>query len=937
MNSFLQHIVDELPADPTTLKDWCFVFPSKRAGKYFEELLRQHYEAKTFWFPRILGIEDYVFARTGIKPAEEISMVFHLYEVYKTLEKNVDFEKYYSWGQVVLSDFDEIDRNLIDADKLYGGLKSREEIDLMFGENEELEEAYSQFSRLFDGDKTELQRRFQRSWEQLRDVYHLLQERMKKEGMYLAGSLFRQCAEHPGGDPFDRTIFAGFNALAGAEEAIMKQSLQSGNGYVYFDTDALYMSNPREEAGLFLREYKKSWNYAEVRWIETRMLEDDKVVESVGCPQMVSQAKVASRIVQEANLSDVSSRTAIVLGDEHLMMPVLHSLPVERVNVTMGYPLKSTSIYHFVLETLRLHAEARESDGARLLEAGRVISLLKSPMISPVFTSQTVGLSGRIRSEKRKWIKAEELVAWCEGSWLALIFGTTDDYTVLLYDIEQFLVKLFYYLKTDEETDEASFEIIYFGLRHLIRFRENMQRQSFTPGLAFLSRLYSESARSLKIPFSGEPLEGLQIMGFLETRALDFENVIVLGVNENKLPTSALGTSYIPFSARKAFGLPTHVEHQAIYAYHFKRLMQRAKNIWLLHDTEVAVDGSGEKSRYVLQLQHATAMQQGFEIKEKIIRVPYSPDKEVYTLTVEKSAAIRDKLHRYLDPENPKLWSPTRLVHYIECKLRFYLKYVAKVPETEPMMEQIDARVFGNILHHAMEMAYQPYLGKVLTAEDLSKIESKIPEHVRQALREANVVHSTYQLHGADILLEGVIKQLIKKILDGDRKQLPFKVTGVEEKLVMDLALSGGRIARIGGVVDRVDEKDSIPTIIDYKTGRVDMVPRGKAGLEDAVAYVDQYFSDGKYKSGFQTYFYAMITQQLGSEQVKGAVYELKRVSKGKNYLRQGKPIPTEILKEFERRLVQVIEEIVDPSVDFDQTSDSKKCLFCPYKVICQR
>ena len=940
MKSFLQQIVDDIPPEKLSeLKDWCYVFPSKRAGLYFENLLTARFRGKTYFSPSILGIEDFVNVCSGQKPGDEITLVFLLYKVYKELNPNLEFEKFYSWGQILLADFDEIDRNLIDANQLYKGLTSVKEIDEVFGENEEMKEAYKKFVSLFNSDSnTELSSRFVKNWKDVHMAYTRFDDVMADEGIFHTGKLLKQLAESEPVYPFAKLIFAGFNALSKSEEKIIKGTLETGLSEVYWDCDKLFMNNENEEAGQHLRKYRKYWNYSGMHWIETDLINDEKQIWSIGCPQMVSQAKYANNIIQENKLDP--SSTALIVGDELLMMPVLNSIDVEVINVTMGYPIKGTSIYHFVLETIRLHSDSRKSGDSYMLESHRILALLKNPLVSPVFGRLSADISQKIRKEKLKWVENVELLEICGDSWLSKIFLLPESYVILLENLESFLIKLFYFLKNEDSGgDETSKEIIYHGLKHLVSFKENLKKQKFDPGLKFLARIFSETFRSIRIPFSGEPLKGMQVMGFLESRALDFENVILLGVNENKLPKTSIGNTYIPYVARKAFGLATYDEHQAIYAYHFKRILQRAKNVWMLHDTEVAVDGSGEKSRYILQLQNTALNSDKFKIQEKTINVPYKSNSTKTELTVTKSSSIMEKLNQYVySAGEAKRISPSRLVIYIDCKLRFYLQYVAKVPEKDPVLEQIDARVFGNIIHRTMELVYGPYKSQELSSEILKDIQNTIQESIHQAMKEASVIHSTYNLHGIDMLMGSVINKLVGRILEEDKKNFPFTISGLEDEVNQKFRLTDGREVLLGGYVDRIDEEeDGSQTIIDYKSGRVDLVSTTHSGVDDAEKYLAPYFSDGKFKSGFQTYFYMFLKKMTSSKPVKGAIYELKRLGNGKKYLRKGNPMNDEMEATFHKKLQSLIEEILNPEIPFSQTENLKKCTFCPYSVICQR
>ncbi len=953
MKSFLSHITDSIPGDTVhELDQWCFVFPSKRAGLYFMELLQNRFQGSTFWSPDVLSVEEFVYKFAGHTPGDDISMVFRLFEVYRSLEPTLTFEKFYSWGQVLLSDFDEIDRYLVDSKKLYKGLKSLEDIDQAFGDNEEMKKAYQRFVQLFVSDiNTELATRFVKNWERIHKAYDLFAEKMEREQLFYSGKIYRMLAEGLQENritiSYKKVVLAGFNALSASEEVIFKTLLEQGIGEVYWDCDQLYMHDDREEAGDFLRVYKKKWNFDNIHWITTNMLDQPKTISITGCPQLVAQARYAGHILENKQLPK-NRDTAFILADENMLMPVLHAIRAPAINITMGYPVRNTSLYQFVLEVLNLHAETRMYKTGKMYASSRVLRLLESTLVSPVFIDISESITDFIREERLKWVAADEIVQKCDGHWLKHIFLANESVDSLLNNVNAFLVELFYHIKNSgEEKDDTSPEIIFHGVRQLKRFAENIQKQSFTPDFKFLAQLFGESFRGLKIPFSGEPLDGLQVMGFLETRALDFKHVVLLGVNENKLPRSGFGNSYIPFVARKAFGLPTFEEHEAIYAYHFKRVLQRAETIHILYDTEVAIDGSGEKSRFILQLMNKVGDgNHNLSVIENNVSIPYRHmETDAAELIVHKSPSVMEKLNRYvLSDGEGKIISPTRLITYIDCNMRFYLQYVARIPETELLSDKIDKRIFGNILHKAVEFLYQPYTQKTLTTNDLKAIASQenISKKVKEALLDQQVIHPNHDLSGSDILLESVLKKLLKKIIDQDLRRLPFVIGSLEEKLKGGIRLPDGREVTLGGLVDRIDLQDAengkVHTIIDYKSGKVEFVGSSRQTIDDPEAYIQPYFEDGRYKAGFQAYYYVLLYRKNNPDaQVKAAIYQLAKLSDGMKLLRKNSIISDDILEAYRKNLVALIEDILNPDIPFTQTKDTQKCVYCPYTAICGR
>ena len=948
MKDFLDHIVDGIrEEDLSSLGRWWYVFPSKRAGVFFLDKLRSKFPDQTYWSPEVLGVEDFVYRCARRDPSDEITLVFRLFDIYRKLEPDVEFERFYAWGQVLLADFDEVDRYLVDTDRLYDGLAEITNLEEAFGDNEELAEAYERFAELFiDQQSTELMRRFKANWKSVAKAYREFSDWAEDNDTYYPGKIFRELSERLEDSsfalPFEKVKVAGFNALSASEEKIFLQLLDRGVAEVFWDCDKLYMEDDQEEAGDFLRKYKRTWPRTGVQWITSDFSQEKKEINTVGCPQLVAQAKYTGRLLRTAGL-DSYPDTAVILGDENLLMPVVHSIDAGDINVTMGYPFRYTAMYGFISHLLLLHAEARESETG-VFRSKTLLQLLKNTLVNPVFSRDTSSVSEWIRSEKLKWVKPVEVATRCKDPAFAKLFASDEVESEILERINEFLVRLFYYIK-DEGNDETSGEIVYHALKLLSRFGENLMRLPVKPTVKFLQLCFQESARSWKIPFSGEPLEGIQVMGFLESRALDFKNVVILGANENRIPKSTFGTTYIPFVARKAFGLPTFEEHEAIYAYHFKRVLQRASNAYILYDTEVAVDGSGEKSRFLLQLERKL---QGtpLTISDRIVHLPFkSLDVAQSSIEIPKTEALVKKLDKYLQNgvDTKSRLSPSKLVNYIDCSLRFYFKEIAKIPEDDPSMDEIDPRMFGIVLHKALEDIYRPFVGKEIHRGDLEALDDTkvIRAHIDDAMREFNVVHPNYNVAGKDLLLVSVLVRLVRKIIQRDKQDAPLTILAVEKFVDGNIEVNGSTIA-LGGIVDRIDQIESkgdvITRIIDYKTGRVEMLPRYRAQAPDPEDYFVPYFSEGKYKSGFQAYFYASLYhREHPGANIKAGVYELRRASRGTEFLRRGEVLSDSFLNVFQQKLQALVGEVFSKSEPFRQTEDLSKCRFCAYKTICQR
>lgn len=965
MKTFIDHIADAITSENLAdLQRRCYVFPSRRAGIYFRDTLKNRFSDAAFWSPTIISIEDFVIDTYGRPVTDDITLLFDLFNSYKKFDKSMTLEQFYAWGQVILSDFEEIDRYMADANLVYSNLKDIKDLQYILGEPEEVKQAVKEFQKIFSERKTVLANRFIQNWEIIRKTYNDFTERIDKENRTFKGRAFRKLAENVSNgnqtfENYDQIVFAGFNALSNSEELIISTLLKNGKAEVFFDCDKLYMNDEKEEAGNFLRILKKKWNYNTVHWVETDFLESNNKIQTIGCTQMVGQAKAAGAIIEERLRGldkEELSRTAIVLGDENLLMPVLHSLPesVDEVNITMGYPFRNTTLFSFISRMFKIHIGGSQGKSGEQYPMDEVMGLLNNTLVSPVFPELSRKLGRRLRNQPGRWISSDEIKSEIGDSWLWMVFKPISEGLNILDNINDFLVRIFNYLK-ENEADPSDREIIYHGLKYLNRFGDNMLKLDVKIDVNFLYKLFQETFRSIKIPFSGEPLTGMQIMGFLETRALDFKNVIILGVNETKIPAAKLGQTYIPFAVRKAFNMPTFEEQEAIYAYHFKRVLQRAENAYILFNTEVAVDGSGEKSRFLLQLQHKLKIResqvgQPFQLKysQKILRNPMRDvDNKISPVTVEKSeevlARIKDKyvLGR---SEKTSFLSPTSLVTYIDCKLKFYLKYIAKVPEEELVFEDIDPRVFGTVVHSVLEELYKPFVGKIIEKYEIKELTqgNKIKDLLNQVLVEEKVIASGDSLQGKDILVASVIRKLVQLVVLADVRIAPFEILSLEKEISEEVTLSNGESIKLGGVVDRVDmvyyKGRQVTRIIDYKTGKVELVSDRKAGIEDPDIYLRPYFLDGKYKSGFQAYYYASLLQRQDTDQpLQAGIFSTRSVKKGARMLRKGEVIDLAILRAYHQKLVEVIEELINSETPFSQTQDISKCQICAYKAICRR
>ncbi|GJM27592.1 MAG: hypothetical protein DHS20C17_02270 [Cyclobacteriaceae bacterium] len=955
MKGFITHIVDRLPPDDlNTLHTRAFVFPSRRACYHFREALLNRFPQETFWLPAILSVEDFIVRCTGKSISNELDLLFALYQHYKATyppnpEGKVDkeelptFDKFYSWGQVLLRDFDEVDRYLVNAKDLYRNLEQLRDIENRYQDSEEVLFALKRFNDMMGNEPTLLSSSFSNQWSRVSKTYHSFRGALGDSDLQYGGMLYRQLAEQLQDGtidlPFERVVFAGFNALSRSEEVIMETLLKKGIAEVYWDADKLFLENEVEEAGRFMRRNRKKWPPTDqVHWVISDMAKHHKKIQFIGGVQSVGQAQVVGQLLQQMT-KDQLDNCGLVLADEGLLFPLLYALPenINSLNVTMGYPAKHSHWFRLTVAFLDYQLNKRGRGESTYADTQYTRELLMNPLIK-----RSVPGSGKLLlglRKKSKWVGISELITEDSGEILKLALTSWERVNELIAAVVKLLLAIYQKLRVEEKLELLETEFAYHALKHLLKLGEGVEKYHQELEPITLSRLIIQALEQARIPFSGEPTEGLQMMGFLETRALDFERVIMVSANEGQLPKGNQHNSYIPFAIRKAFKLPTFEEQDAIYAYHFKRVLQRASDISIVYNTEVAIDGSGEKSRYLWQLKETFPKEM---ISECIYQMPFSKSEVNSQLEIPKSAEILEQMQRFLViDETAKSLSPTAIRHYLDCSLRFYFRYIVKLREREKETTDLDPRDFGNIVHQAVEKIYQPLVGQTVTRDHIQDLlaSSAINDAVDESISEHLMKSSPSLLEGKDILHQQVIQKLIYKAIAKDQWAAPFQLLGAEITLQSDLRINGGSNVRLEGTLDRVHLARGIVHIIDYKTGKVDLVYLpSKIAAEDWDNYVLKHFEEPKYKSGFQGLFYGYLWNKVRENApIKLGVYPMKKVNEGIKWLNKQQVVPSAGFQEFERQLQNALNELFDETKPFVQTKESARCRFCDYKEICQR
>lgn len=935
MTSFIEQLVRELKEKyGKDLGELCVVFPSRRACVFFKDALQRSLSSPS-WSPGVFAIEDFareVHPRTIL---DQVSLTFELYPLYREHFPDEPFDKYYSWGSTLVADFDEIDLYRVDAKDIFRNLFELKSIDATI--DSWLEDS---------GELTEFQARYLQFWELMGTFYEGLRNKLDAQHKASPGMAMRELADQFEAEapnlPWKTIIFAGLNALTPAEEGMIKALVDHGMAECYWDLDAYYIDDEFQEAGHFFRALRDRWKKEEWSWIGEYLSQGARKITLTGVPQRVGQAKVAGlKLKTWLDDPEPEEKTALVLGDENLLFPLLHSLPegYRMVNVTMGYPLRNTPLYSLVETIIQLHENAerlRPGRESKVYYCRDVMNILRHPYIASILRETSRELLFEIERENLVYISPKLFDRFKEEDPDHLLSFLFQPWKQIDQVIEYFL-DLYRRLKSAMEAGGASSSTPTLESEYLFHFFTLTQKLSdkleayFTDfELRVFRRLYKEVIQNGSIPFSGEPLEGLQVMGMLETRALDFDRLMILSVNEGILPSKPNTVSFIPYTLRRGFDLPTHEDKDAIYAYHFYRLLQRSKEVVIVFNTEPDTFGSGEKSRFIAQLEaEMPARNPELEIVHETMTFPLAPE-QILPIVVDKEPDVLTTLKAYIDDKG---FSPSALSTYFNCPLQFYYRYVLRLREQEELEESMEENTFGSVLHGVLEELYLPYQGKEIQPKEVKGFEDQLDKVIEDQFRK--VTRTQNSQYGRNRLLLGVIRNLVSKLLAIDEAQAPFMVQGLElelETLLPTLRVPEG--VKLRGFIDRVDEVQGETRIIDYKTGKVN-----RLDLKD----FEQIREGAKKREAFQlsTYAYLYLRNFPETKEVSPGIYFMRNLSEGLRFLETGPTkasvLDLESLLDYESEMVSLVDDIFDPDIPFTQTEEFDRCRFCSYKVSCGR
>ena len=951
MKPFLKEITEILYSKyEDNLDEIVIIFPNKRAKLYFNKYLSEII-SKPIFSPEILTINELIDKFTNLRISDELTLTFYLYQIFKKHIKSTEnFDDFYYWGQMLIKDFNDIDNNIVDAKQIFTHISDLKEIDNIFDYlDEKQRKTIESFWRSFKvKQESPQQKSFIDIWKKLSDIYIDFNKYLESKNTAYQGMIYKDAFKNFNIDYYNdklkykKIIFVGFNALNKTEKELFNFLKKEEKAEFYWDYDEYYINNDIHEANYFLKDNLKEYNTKNS--INYDNIRHNKNIEIISTPSNIGQVKLIGKFIDEFSKKENFdiNKTAIVLADENLLIPVLNSIPefVDNVNITMGFPISETPAYTLFNNLIELQQTKKNN---AYFYHKTVKKIIEHPYIKNLFIDDAKELIASIINYNSIYIKDEFLR---KNDLYELIFANlkeTDNISKYINDI------IFFITNTLNETDKENYKIVTEHLQSIYltvqKFDDILKTSDIEIKIDTYLSILKTIIKSKTIPFTGEPLQGLQIMGILETRILDFENLIFLSLNEGILPKTSSSTSYIPYNIRKGFELPT-IEHQdAVYGYYFYRLLHRSKNIKLVYNSAISTSNK-EKSRFLTQLILENF--NNYKISDLSFDVNISTNKKI---VIEKNEEILEKLNRYFNPKN-KL-SPSAINTYLNCSLMFYFRYIASIPEPQEMTEDIDPMQFGSIFHLAMETLYTDFKNNktIIQKENLidilnskETIENAVLKGFSEVIFNLNEeIIPLKKLHGKNILIYNVIKDYVIKLLQQDLNKTPFQIIDLEGKyyLPLDIIVNGEiKTINTGGSIDRIDLKEGIYQILDYKTGSADGIFSDIEELFDTTL-------KKRPKEVLQTFIYtiAFMHENKINNAVPGIIRILKIFENNYSseiFIKDGKnkyPLKdlSEYKDEFLNTLINEISNIFNNSMPFTQTDDEQKCEYCTYKNICHR
>ena len=923
---FTDQIALYIKENKLNLRNLTIVLPSERAKKYIASSLFT-LEGKPLLAPEMVTIDKWVRSfsdRTVIDRTRTLIRLFKIQLANPTDPKDVSFDEFMAWGNILLSDFDEIDRYKLNSKDVFKNLASIKEIESWSFAQEEL---------------TEGQKRFMQFWDRLPGYYNELNEQLDKEDLCYAGSAYRYLSQNIDvlfRERKDRVfLFAGFNALSPSEISIIKQLHQLGRAHVIIDADTFYLNDSNHEAGKFLRTLQSELGLKSLPYIADNLLTKETELSIIECAQHTGQVKVASTILATFN-KEALNETIILLADESLIAPLMKNLPatIEKANITLGLPLRSTALRTWIelIFTIQENKIRYKTQAIYIQDLQR---FWNHPFTLLLLSEKEKGDIIRIEQELIKrnsiFVKKDRVLTTgnADKSLNFLLHDWNGDWLSAIQTIRALNRELYNSFGKDDEFEKAILETFD---REIIDF-ENLVREGLPEmTLKSFKHLFFQHWNTKSIAYHGNPIDGLQIMGLLETRLLDFKNIIVLGLNEGKMPPTNPLQTMIPMDLRSYLGLPTPRDNQGLFAHHFYRLLQRCDKIWTTYTSSQENIGSNEASRYLLQLElELSRINPNFKLKKEFYSIPNDTGLTESVQLVQKTDDIILRLDEFFN----KPISASAINKYINCPLDFYYRYLLEFGEEESIEEEVESNTFGTFIHNVLEELYLPF------SRHDKKGQKVIPQPPNIVTRDIDLMLQKYEAlirneflkhfdddasafeSGKNLLSFRMATELTKRILEEERKFLLTQTSPVfieyieiEMHAQVNITVNGQpKTIALKGFIDRIDSVNGKIRIIDYKSGKVKSEDVSMSGYDPDTSLID-YFSSTKH--AIQLALYTLLYQQNSGQFPESAnIYSLVNLKGGLFPLQSNSLDYTEITLLFEAFLQEVVNQLYDKEIPF--------------------
>ena len=913
--SFLDNIAATLIKNyATDFANTMVILPNKRAKVFLIEALKKQV-TNTVFSPQIISIEDFIQDIATVRTIDPIELLFEFYDVYLSVTDNnqQSFELFANWAKTLLQDFNEIDRYLLDPLHILSYLKDIEDIKKWGIEVE---------------NKTPLLEKYIDFWKLLPLYYQSLSAHLLKKRIGYQGLIYREAVNNL--IPFAKLnsnkkfIFAGFNALNAAEEEIIQHLIINDAAKMYWDADHTFLNDPYHDAGLFLRRFKENWKHYKSNPFEWSFDDFSKTknIQVIGTPKTIGQAKIAGSLIEKIisqNPKASLNKVAIVLGDENLLVPLLYALPstVGALNITMGYSSKNNPAQILIAKLFKMHTNALNRNANNYVFYYKdVLDILTHPLVEPY--AKTNDLVNIINHNNYTFITHKKLIELHsdQSSLFVLLFQKWENGAVaVLETITALLQTIKANLSSDNEEEKITKAFVFAIFKTINKLINYYSAHQHIDKIETLYAIYKQVINLAEVAFEGEPLNGLQIMGVLESRVLDFDTVIVTAMNEGKFPAGKSMNSFIPYDVKREMGLPTFKEKDAIYTYHFYHLLQRAKNIYLLYNTESEGLDAGEKSRFITQLE---VEKQDHHILTHEIYNAVLPETAYQPMVIPKSERVMLRLKEIAE----KGFSPSALTSYIRNPIDFYFQKIVQIGDIEEVEETIALNTLGTIIHETLEDLYTPLIGKFLSEQDISNCFTLLDAAV---LKQFKAIYKEGEIKkGRNLLAFEVAKRNVSNFLKIELENIKnrdvIKILHLERSCEAILEHPSLPFpVKIGGKVDRIEERNGTIRIIDYKTGKVD-----KPNV--TLKTWDKLTQDIKNDKIIQILAYAfMFQKEAENKVVEAGIISFKNLKSGflpfgfKEGSETRSIINEEIMLPYLEQMVLLLNEILDPTIAFEE------------------